>query len=67
MGTQKVSRLVLLTGLPLALAWALSRTGRLTLVWAAFVLAELISLPYALWLWKRSSGRVLDFAETQKP
>ena len=53
--------------LPLALAWALSRTGRLTLVWAAFVLAELISLPYALWLWKRSSGRVLDFAETQKP
>ena len=49
--------------LPLALAGLLSLTGNLILVWAAFIAAEVISLPYALWLWKRSTDRVLWFAE----
>ncbi len=53
--------------LPLALAWALSFTGDLTLVWTAFIAAELISLPYALWLWKRSTARVLRFAGGSDP
>lgn len=40
--------------LPLAFAFLLSRTGQLQIVWTAFVLAELIGIPVAVLLWRKS-------------
>lgn len=50
--------------LPFLFAFLLSRSGRLNLVWTAFILAELIGIPVALMLWNRSSGEV--FREIEK-
>ena len=40
--------------LPLAFAFALSRTKQISLVWTAFIMAELLVIPVALALWKKS-------------
>jgi putative MATE family efflux protein len=40
--------------LPLAFAFVLSRTGQISLVWTAFIIAELLGIPVALALWKKS-------------
>ncbi len=40
--------------LPLAFAFVLSRTGQISLVWTAFIMAELLVIPVALALWKKS-------------
>lgn len=45
--------------LPVVLALALRATGRLSLVWLAFVLAEAICIPFAIWLWRRVSTATL--------
>ena len=39
---------------PLAFAFLLSRTGQLQMVWTAFILAELLGIPVALTLWRKS-------------
>jgi len=44
--------------LPVLLALALSRLGRLNLIWLAFVLSEGIGIPVALSLWRRESRAV---------
>ncbi len=44
--------------LPLLFVFLFSRTGRLELVWTAFVFAELLGIPCALMLWKNNSRRV---------
>ena len=44
--------------LPVLLALALSRLGRLNLIWLAFVLSEGIGIPVALALWRRESRAV---------
>ena len=40
--------------LPVILALVLRPAGRLSLIWTAFILAELICIPVALRLWKRN-------------
>jgi putative MATE family efflux protein len=40
--------------LPLAFAFVLSRTKQISLVWTAFIMAELLVIPVALALWKKS-------------
>ena len=40
--------------LPLAFAFVLSRTKQISLVWTAFIMAELLVIPVALGLWKKS-------------
>ena len=45
--------------LPVLLALILSRFGNLNLIWAAFVLAEILGIPAALALWRRGSRSVL--------
>ncbi len=40
--------------LPLAFAFLLSRTGQLQVVWTAFILAELLGIPVAWFLWRKS-------------
>ena len=40
--------------LPLAFACVLSRTKQISLVWTAFIMAELLVIPVALALWKKS-------------
>lgn len=40
--------------LPIVLAYALSQTGMLVAVWAAFVLAELLSIPISLFFMKKA-------------
>ena len=39
---------------PLAFAFLLSRTGQLQVVWTAFILAELLGIPVAWFLWRKS-------------
>lgn len=46
--------------LPILLAYLLSRTGNLTLVWISFVLAELLAAPVAFWLMKRVNRKLLQ-------
>ena len=45
--------------LPVVLALALRATGQLSLVWLAFVLAEALCIPFAVWLWRRVSDATL--------
>ena len=45
--------------LPVLLALALSRLGRLNLIWVAFVLAEGIGIPVALSFWRQESQAAL--------
>ncbi len=45
--------------LPVVLALALRATGQLSLVWLAFVLAEALCIPFAVWLWHRVSDATL--------
>ncbi len=45
--------------LPVALAWLLSFAGNLNLIWLAFVIAELVCVPFSLFLWKRTLRRIL--------
>ena len=44
--------------LPVALAMLLQGFGNLKLIWACFILAETICIPFAIFLWKRSIGEV---------
>ena len=50
--------------LPLLFAFFLSRTGELNLVWTAFLLAELIVIPFALALWKKGIGEAFRPQQT---
>lgn len=45
--------------LPLVFAVLLLATGNLNLIWGAFVLAEAVGAPLALWLWRRGLSKVL--------
>lgn len=42
--------------LPLAFSFVMSATGELSLVWSAFIIAEILGMPVALTLWKKSFG-----------
>lgn len=46
--------------LPVLLALALRPFGRLELIWAAFVLAELLGLPLAAAFWSRAYRKIPD-------
>ena len=50
--------------LPVAFIAILSRFGKLSLIWLAFVLAEAAVIPFGVALWKREAGRVL---KTERP
>lgn len=45
--------------LPVVLIAFLSRTGNLSAIWMAFVLAEAVVIPLGIFLWKRESGKAL--------
>ena len=45
--------------LPLLLVGVLSEIGGLALLWTAFVLAELLAVPFALYLYRRADRRIL--------
>ena len=45
--------------LPLVFAVLLLASGNLNLIWGAFVLAEAVGAPLALWLWRRGFSKVL--------
>lgn len=42
--------------LPLVFAGIFSRFSHLNLLWMAFILAELLGMPLAMWLWKKGYG-----------
>ena len=44
--------------LPVALAMLVQKFGNLTLIWTCFILAEVICMPLALWLWRKSFREV---------
>lgn len=44
--------------LPLVFAGILSRFGNLDLLWTGFIFAELLGIPFALWLWKKGFHRM---------
>lgn len=46
--------------LPLGLAYVFSLTGNLTLVWNAFILAEVLSAPLTIFLLHRIRKNILD-------
>ena len=45
--------------LPVLLALVLRVFGRLSLVWLAFVIAEALCVPFALWLWRSNARQAL--------
>jgi len=51
--------------IPLLLAWLLSGTGRITLVWTAFVAAEILAAPMTGFFLRRIQKTVLDPMQKQ--
>ena len=45
--------------LPVLLAFVLRLTGNLNMIWISFVLAEALSVPTAIQLWKNKSGKTV--------
>lgn len=44
--------------LPVVLIGLMSRTGNLQWIWGSFVLAEALSIPLGVWLWKREKKKL---------
>lgn len=60
MGTQSmVLTLCRQVFFPVILISAFSRTGSLSLIWFAFVVAEAVTVPLGIVLWKRKAGKVI--------
>ena len=53
--------------LPLVLAWAASLTGRAWFVWGSFILAELLTLPVGIRLWKKSTAALPSGGDDPTP
>ena len=52
--------------LPVVFIAVLSHFGNLTLIWLAFVLAEVVVIPAGILLWKKESGKVLKDLESSE-